>query len=137
MGRFRTPRRRGTGFAQRSEEHTSELQSRGHLVCRLLLGKRASLESFLQVGFGFLILLQFHQSETEVVQRFEGVRIYFCRLTQRLQRLPVQGPLAQKSPEPDQGLRVWRGVTQQFSSYFKRSTALFLSTLSLHDALPI
>src|SRR5690625_6379937 len=23
----------------RSEEHTSELQSRGHLVCRLLLGK--------------------------------------------------------------------------------------------------
>src|SRR5690625_6250586 len=30
------------GFAQhkgRSEEHTSELQSRGHLVCRLLLEK--------------------------------------------------------------------------------------------------
>src|SRR5690625_5433345 len=25
---------------QRSEEHTSELQSRGHLVCRLLLAKR-------------------------------------------------------------------------------------------------
>src|SRR5690625_6742780 len=28
---------RGTG---RSEEHTSELQSRGHLVCRLLLEKK-------------------------------------------------------------------------------------------------
>src|SRR5690625_7101554 len=26
-------------FCQRSEEHTSELQSRGHLVCRLLLEK--------------------------------------------------------------------------------------------------
>src|SRR5690625_1504358 len=26
-------------FARRSEEHTSELQSRGHLVCRLLLEK--------------------------------------------------------------------------------------------------
>src|SRR5207253_8699708 len=26
--------------AQRSEEHTSELQSRGHLVCRLLLEKK-------------------------------------------------------------------------------------------------
>src|SRR5437870_10755054 len=26
--------------ALRSEEHTSELQSRGHLVCRLLLGKK-------------------------------------------------------------------------------------------------
>src|SRR5439155_22647970 len=34
--------RRATGFAfrLRSEEHTSELQSRGHLVCRLLLEKK-------------------------------------------------------------------------------------------------
>src|SRR5690625_6254182 len=29
----------GSGSRQRSEEHTSELQSRGHLVCRLLLEK--------------------------------------------------------------------------------------------------
>src|SRR5215510_15579428 len=28
------------GTAIRSEEHTSELQSRGHLVCRLLLEKK-------------------------------------------------------------------------------------------------
>src|SRR5207253_6215723 len=28
--------------AKRSEEHTSELQSRGHLVCRLLLEKKKS-----------------------------------------------------------------------------------------------
>src|SRR5207253_6481416 len=28
------------GDGQRSEEHTSELQSRGHLVCRLLLEKK-------------------------------------------------------------------------------------------------
>src|SRR5690625_6263378 len=28
------------GFGIRSEEHTSELQSRGHLVCRLLLEKK-------------------------------------------------------------------------------------------------
>src|SRR2546422_4027002 len=34
---YRGPRRR---FAQRSEEHTSELQSRLHLVCRLLLEKK-------------------------------------------------------------------------------------------------
>src|SRR5690625_6768923 len=27
-------------YAPRSEEHTSELQSRGHLVCRLLLEKK-------------------------------------------------------------------------------------------------
>src|SRR2546429_6201386 len=29
-----------TGFGARSEEHTSELQSRLHLVCRLLLEKK-------------------------------------------------------------------------------------------------
>src|SRR5690625_6307830 len=29
--------------AERSEEHTSELQSRGHLVCRLLLEKKKEL----------------------------------------------------------------------------------------------
>src|SRR5690625_6298427 len=28
------------GYRPRSEEHTSELQSRGHLVCRLLLEKQ-------------------------------------------------------------------------------------------------
>src|SRR5437870_7953092 len=32
--------RRAHGRALRSEEHTSELQSRGHLVCRLLLEKK-------------------------------------------------------------------------------------------------
>src|SRR5690625_6709991 len=31
---------RGNPFEWRSEEHTSELQSRGHLVCRLLLEKK-------------------------------------------------------------------------------------------------
>src|SRR5690625_5757610 len=34
------PRRRHLAPARRSEEHTSELQSRGHLVCRLLLDKK-------------------------------------------------------------------------------------------------
>src|SRR5207253_9858067 len=31
---------RNPAVAERSEEHTSELQSRGHLVCRLLLEKK-------------------------------------------------------------------------------------------------
>src|SRR5690625_6099414 len=30
-------------FIPRSEEHTSELQSRGHLVCRLLLEKKKNI----------------------------------------------------------------------------------------------
>src|SRR5690625_5825466 len=33
----------GRRARQRSEEHTSELQSRGHLVCRLLLEKKKEL----------------------------------------------------------------------------------------------
>src|SRR2546422_5150095 len=36
-GRIRTPSRSHNWAAKRSEEHTSELQSRLHLVCRLLL----------------------------------------------------------------------------------------------------
>src|SRR5690625_5848996 len=32
-------------FERRSEEHTSELQSRGHLVCRLLLEKKKNLRA--------------------------------------------------------------------------------------------
>src|SRR5690625_6658176 len=30
----------------RSEEHTSELQSRGHLVCRLLLEKKKNIKKY-------------------------------------------------------------------------------------------
>src|SRR3712207_6995002 len=39
---FGTPQRVATGFdaRRRSEEHTSELQSRQYLVCRLLLEKK-------------------------------------------------------------------------------------------------
>src|SRR5690625_5618555 len=33
-------------LAGRSEEHTSELQSRGHLVCRRLLGKDKRITSY-------------------------------------------------------------------------------------------
>src|SRR5439155_25987014 len=35
---------RGRKGVERSEEHTSELQSRGHLVCRLLLEKKKKQE---------------------------------------------------------------------------------------------
>src|SRR3989442_12049287 len=40
--RLRTgqPIRDGRNLSERSEEHTSELQSRPHLVCRLLLEKK-------------------------------------------------------------------------------------------------
>src|SRR5437870_12686525 len=34
-------------FDNRSEEHTSELQSRGHLVCRLLLEKKKKKKKYI------------------------------------------------------------------------------------------
>src|SRR5687768_18335304 len=37
--------------ASRSEEHTSELQSRLHLVCRLLLEKKNSSAGMVDAGF--------------------------------------------------------------------------------------
>src|SRR2546422_8419048 len=40
----------------RSEEHTSELQSRLHLVCRLLLEKKKS--SATSAGYGLQVLVQ-------------------------------------------------------------------------------
>src|SRR5439155_23167966 len=40
------PRERGEALRRgRSEEHTSELQSRGHLVCRLLLEKKKNTKN--------------------------------------------------------------------------------------------
>src|SRR2546422_7675692 len=38
------PRAPGPGVLERSEEHTSELQSRLHLVCRLLLEKKKKIK---------------------------------------------------------------------------------------------
>src|SRR3989442_10647015 len=38
-------RHRGRQEGRRSEEHTSELQSRPHLVCRLLLEKKKSTQT--------------------------------------------------------------------------------------------
>src|SRR5437660_2022252 len=36
---------------QRSEEHTSELQSRGHLVCRLLLEKKKKMKNHTNTSY--------------------------------------------------------------------------------------
>src|SRR2546422_8183966 len=41
-------RRTGSGGASRSEEHTCELQSRLHLVCRLLLEKKKKKQTRMQ-----------------------------------------------------------------------------------------
>src|SRR5437660_4899486 len=50
---------------RRSEEHTSELQSRGHLVCRLLLEKKktAALEDNVAVLLDDAALEAVHEDE--------------------------------------------------------------------------
>src|SRR3989442_2031745 len=47
-GRLRSPRE----MHDRSEEHTSELQSRPHLVCRLLLEKKKKQKITIPCGHG-------------------------------------------------------------------------------------
>src|SRR5437870_11222935 len=44
----------------RSEEHTSELQSRGHLVCRLLLEKKKNLRQHLMLQVDTQLFLVYH-----------------------------------------------------------------------------
>src|SRR5207253_5598368 len=44
----------GALLQRRSEEHTSELQSRGHLVCRLLLEKKNMQTSLRMIGLSKL-----------------------------------------------------------------------------------
>src|SRR2546430_4717679 len=39
----------GTTLTDRSEEHTSELQSQSNVVCRLLLGKKKSIDPLLSL----------------------------------------------------------------------------------------
>src|SRR5207253_9014738 len=43
----------------RSEEHTSELQSRGHLVCRLLLEKKTDANRSVEAGVSRTVSINF------------------------------------------------------------------------------
>src|SRR5258708_10139089 len=45
LGALRDAMRRLPDLAERSEEHTSELQSPDHLVCRLLLEKKKKIKT--------------------------------------------------------------------------------------------
>src|SRR5690606_39429719 len=47
--RHTTPTTSTTGAGSRSEEHTSELQSRENLVCRLLLEKKNKLSTYCSI----------------------------------------------------------------------------------------
>src|SRR6266702_1675244 len=94
----------------RSEEHTSELQSRGHLVCRLLLEKK-------KIAAGDLRLPPLSQS----LDPYEDRRAEDC--------LPSDRPRRPRRAVPD--------ALPTFIFFFNDTATTEIYTLSLHDALPI
>src|SRR3954449_6983913 len=96
----------------RSEEHTSELQSHSHLVCRLLLEKKKDVNT-----------------PTSLSSTTTGPRtsIYLHSLTLFLRRV-----CHRRSSD----LRVAR-VLVSFFFFFNDTATTEIYTLSLHDALPI
>src|SRR5215510_3162466 len=96
---------------RRSEEHTSELQSRGHLVCRLLLEKKKHERG---------------EAERDAAQpRASTTTLLFAVA---LSAAEVAG----RSDRPPCGVLL---LLSFFYSYDAATTEIY--TLSLHDALPI
>src|SRR3954449_13492669 len=97
----------------RSEEHTSELQSHSHLVCRLLLEKKKKIQT-----------ITTHTPTKE------------CEHTSR--HVAVRNPLSSPLPRVRGLHHVYIPAGSVFVFFFFNDTATTeIYTLSLHDALPI
>src|SRR6266508_3216318 len=97
----------------RSEEHTSELQSRGHLVCRLLLEKKKSKN----VTYGV----------AHIKSSFNNTIVSISNL---------EGNVLAGASAGNVGFKGSRKSTP-FSFFFNDTATTEIYTLSLHDALPI
>src|SRR6266581_1852103 len=95
----------------RSEEHTSELQSPVHLVCRLLLEKKNLVNSEQYIG------LDVHQETNSVVVMDSRVKVV------------IESILVTKAST----------ILDFFALlfFFNYTATTEIYTLSLHDALPI
>src|ERR1039458_7257708 len=101
------------GFLVRSEEHTSELQSLRHLVCRLLLEKKKTTGAT-------------RLQRTSPLLHDSGVQVVICQRG-RVTSIP---PLVAS----------WRDREQLLTAslfFFNDTATTEIYTLSLHDALPI
>src|SRR5215208_6786827 len=97
----------------RSEEHTSELQSRGHLVCRLLLEKKKKT-------MGKKVLSKQRNSTIEKEPSDDQFEAYDTLLFY------------------SKALTYFAPIAKDLYFYFFNDTATTeIYTLSLHDALPI
>src|ERR1041385_6547321 len=100
-------------MSTRSEEHTSELQSRLHLVCRLLLEKKTNKSSS-----RILTVRWPHRPRVAV---HSGAARRLCAV--RIARVPVvRGATVRERP---------------LLFFFNDTATTEIYTLSLHDALPI
>src|SRR5271167_2815718 len=100
-----------TGVPNRSEEHTSELQSRFDLVCRLLLEKKKTLP----------------RPDTALFTAMNAIPSW---------SLDKEGGrfVSRHLESVDSGARQW---TKIGSFFFNDTATTEIYTLSLHDALPI
>src|SRR3954449_7220859 len=97
----------------RSEEHTSELQSHSHLVCRLLLEKKTIIR---KTGG----LLPTYYSHRAASSRLADAVFFY--------------PESRMAPRPRPSGRA-RDPASSF--FFKETRTPEIDPLSLHDALPI
>src|ERR1035441_7272137 len=102
-----------SSLLDRSEEHTSELQSLRHLVCRLLLEKKKLLV--------FLAIL----------------RIYCCLLPHAVRMFRAAGPLIRAARPAPAGQCHPLRVLAAALFFFKDTAPTEIYPLSLPDALPI
>src|ERR1039458_8103379 len=108
-----SPRRRDRRFGCRSEEHTSELQSLRHLVCRLLLVKKSGVARPLIASIDCTFHLACSLSDARL----------------RMARPILAGASPICSPT--------RPAPQLSRFFFNDAATTEIYTLSLHDALPI
>src|SRR6266702_2822705 len=97
----------------RSEEHTSELQSRGHLVCRLLLEKKKKKIK------GLLFLIKKNKIFKKTINRNHCNLLFFCNFF------------------PYFFFPIILSLSFFFFFFFNDTATTEIYTLSLHDALPI
>src|SRR5215510_6142240 len=100
-------------MAPRSEEHTSELQSRGHLVCRLLLEKKKIKDRLVR-----FVLRSLREEDAVAATNHRSI-VHRVR-----------------------GAETWSDVVlvarpRLLLFFFNDTATTEIYTLSLHDALPI